>query len=289
MSENNDVPITDTPSQPQKPLISDKLMRWIGTALLLIVTTVWVIFTPDGLLGKADAVGYAVCHRITIRSFLFPDGHQFPLCARCTGTFIGVLIGFLGPGLLFRRRHAAMFPPVWIMATLIGFSAVWALDGLNSYTFLLGSRVPHLYLPSNPLRLVTGIGQGITMGSLLLPVLNSILWADARAERTIQNGWQLLALLGIGGVVIAMILSGLAIFLYPLALLSTLGVVIILSAIGTVAAAAFLGRENAAKTLRDAVPLILLGVTMSLVLIGAIDLARFLATGTWEGFVSPPV
>jgi uncharacterized membrane protein len=289
MSENNDVPMTDAPRQPQKPFMSDKLVRWIGTVLLLIVVAVWVIFTPDGLLGKANAVGYAVCHRITIRSFLFPDGHQFPLCARCTGTFIGVLIGFLGPGLLFRRRHAAMFPPVWIMAILIGFSAIWAFDGLNSYTFLLGPRVPHLYLPSNPLRLITGVGQGITMGSLLLPVLNSILWADAKAERTIQNGWQLLALLGIGGAVVAMILSSLAIFLYPLALLSALGVVAILSAIGTVAAAALLGRENTAKTLRDALPLILWGMVLAFVLIGAIDLARFLLPGTWDGFVSPPV
>lgn len=289
MSETTDVPVSDTLSQPQKTLISEKVLRWASIALLLIVLTVWVIFTPGGLLGKADAVGYAVCHRITIRSFLFPDGHQFPLCARCTGTFIGVLIGFLGPGLLFRRRHAAMFPPVWIMAILIGFSAVWAFDGVNSYTFLLGPGVPHLYLPSNPLRLVTGIGQGITMGSLLLPVLNSIVWADAQAERTIKNGWQLLALLGIGAVVIVMILSEQAVLLYPLALLSALGVVTILSAIGTVAAAALLGRENAAKTLRDAMPLILLGVTMSFVLIGAIDFARFLLTGTWDGFVSPPV
>lgn len=289
MAENTDAPITDFLTQPQKPVMSDKLLRWVSIALLLVVTTAWVIFTPDGLLGKADAIGYAVCHRITIRSFLFPDGHQLPLCARCTGTFIGVQIGFLGPGLLFGRRRAAMFPPVWIMAILIGFSSIWAFDGLNSYTFLLGAKVPHLYLPSNPLRLTTGIGQGITMGSLLLPVLNSILWADPQAERTVKNGWQLLALLGIGVVVIAMILSGLAIFLYPLALLSTLGVVIILSAIGTAAAAALLGRENAAKTLRDAVPLILLGVVMSLVLIGTIDLGRFLLTGTWEGFVSPPV
>src|SRR3990172_240500 len=115
MSENTDVPIVDTPSQPRQPIISEKLLRWISIVLLLIVLTVWVIFTPGGLFGKADAVGYAVCHRITIRSFLFPDGHQFPLCARCTGTFIGVLIGFLGPGLLFRHRHAAMFPPVRIM------------------------------------------------------------------------------------------------------------------------------------------------------------------------------
>ena len=85
------------------------------------------------------------------------------LGTRVVFLILGVLIGFLGPGLLFRHRRAAMFPPVWIMAILLVFTAVWGFDGLNSYTFLLGPKVPHLYLPSNPLRLITGMGQGITM------------------------------------------------------------------------------------------------------------------------------
>lgn len=279
----------DSPEQTQIKAASPNYLMWVATILLLILLTAWVLFTPDGILGKANAVGYAVCHRITIRSFSFPDGVRLPLCARCTGTFLGVLVGFLGPGLLFRRRHAAMFPTIGVMAILITFSAVWAFDGLNSYTFLLGPTVPHLYIPSNPLRLITGMGQGTTMGSLLLPVFNSMLWADAKAERTIKSVWELLALLGIGAVLIAMILSGLAIFLYPLAIVSTLGVVVILSAICTVSAAAMIGRENSASNLADALPLILLGTALSLALLGAIDLVRFTFTGTWEGFVSPPV
>jgi len=289
MDNNSEVSSTDTPEQLQPNAASKNYLLWIATALLLALLTAWVLFTPNGILGKADAVGYAVCHRITIRSFAFPDGIQLPLCARCTGTFMGVLIGFLVPGLLFRRRHAAMFPTIPVMAILIAFSAVWAFDGLNSYTFLLGPTVPHLYIPNNPLRLTTGIGQGITMGSLLLPVFNSMLWADAKEERTIKNVWELLVLLGIGAALIAMVLSGLAIFLYPLAILSTLGVVVILSAICTVVAAAMLGKENAALRLVDALPLVLLGTAMSLAMLGAIDLVRFALTGTWEGFISPPV
>lgn len=38
------------------------------------------LLAPGGLLDKADKVGYAVCHRITIRSFLIGE-RQMPLCA----------------------------------------------------------------------------------------------------------------------------------------------------------------------------------------------------------------
>jgi hypothetical protein len=56
---------------------------------LLIVTAFglvllgWLINTPAGLLGKADAIGYAVCHRIDLRSFFIGE-RQFPLCMRCS-------------------------------------------------------------------------------------------------------------------------------------------------------------------------------------------------------------
>ena len=56
-----------------------KLAKLVGRGSLLwkillvlaavIIVTVWLAKTPDGLLGKADAIGYAVCHRIDARSF----------------------------------------------------------------------------------------------------------------------------------------------------------------------------------------------------------------------------
>src|SRR5207244_2968584 len=135
-------------------------LTWLAAAALMIALVLWISFTPNGILGKADAVGYAVCHRITVRSFLFPDGRQLPMCARCTGTFIGVLVGLLGPGLLFRRRHAGMFPSTRIVIVMLLFSAYWALDGANSFGFLLPFNVPHLYEPTNFLRLTTGMFHG---------------------------------------------------------------------------------------------------------------------------------
>jgi uncharacterized membrane protein len=262
------------------------LLTWIAASALMIALVLWLSFTPNGILGKADAVGYAVCHRITARSFLFPDGRQLPMCARCSGTFIGVLVGLLGPGLIFGRRRAGNFPPTSLMLVMFAFSAFWAFDGFNSFTFLIPRDVPHLYQPNNFLRLFTGMFHGITMGSMILPIANAALWADANADRTLSNFWQYLALVGIGGVLILMVLSEWPIFLYPLGLLSAIGAVSILATVNTVIMATLLKMENRAYRLRDALPLIMFGFAVTISLIGIIDVARFAMFGTWDGFTT---
>src|SRR5688572_2741843 len=262
-------------------------LTWIAAATLLIALVLWVSFTPGGILGKADAVGYAVCHRITVRSFAYEEGgRQLPMCARCTGTFIGVLVGLLGPGLLFRRRHAGMWPTWPIMLVMIALSAFWAFDGANSFTFLIPSdKIPHLYQPGNFLRLLTGTAHGITMGSLILPIANASLWADVTPKRTLNSFWEYMVLLGIGAVMMAMILSEQPIFMYPLGLISAVGAMSILSVVNTVLMATILRQENQARTLREALPLIMFGFAMTTSLIGMIDAMRFAMFGSWDGFV----
>jgi uncharacterized membrane protein len=280
-------PSSQEPSLSQRITTSTSRLTWIAAATLLIALVMWVSFTPDGILGKADAVGYAVCHRITVRSFAYTDeGRQLPMCARCTGTFIGVLIGLLGPGLLFRRRHAGMWPSMPIMVVMIALSAFWAFDGANSFTFLIPSdKIPHLYQPGNFLRLLTGTAHGITMGSMILPIANASLWADVTTKRTLNSFWEYLALLGIGAVMMAMILSEQPIFMYPLGLISAVGAMSILSVVNTVLMATILRQENQARSLREALPLIMFGFAMTTSLIGMIDAMRFAMFGTWDGFV----
>jgi len=262
-------------------------LTWVATTAMVIALALWVSFTPSGLMGKADAIGYAVCHRITVRSFAFPDGRQLPMCARCSGTFLGVLVGLLGPGLLFKQRRAGLFPPLGVMAVMLTLSLWWAVDGTNSFARLLPYDLPQLYPPTNFLRLVTGMMHGITMGSLLLPVANATLWAEPYAERTLKGIWQYLILLGIGVALIGMVLSGLGVFLYPLALLSAGGAASILVVVNTVMVTTLMGRENTAHTLREAIPLIFFGVALTVSLIGVIDALRFIMFGTWDGFVFP--
>lgn len=262
-------------------------LLWIAAVILLLVLSVWVALTPGGLLGKADAIGYAVCHQIDVRSFHLPGGRAVPLCARCSGTFLGVLVGLFGPAVLFKKRHAGGFPPLGIIAVMLTMTAWWAFDGANSFAHLLPPSVPRLYGPTNFLRVTTGMMHGITMGGLILPILNATLWQDATAEPTVGRWRELAALYGIGIVLIAMVYSEIGVFLYPLAVLSALGVVIILTAITTVFVATVLRRENAARTLTDALPLFLLGLAVTFVMIGGIDALRYAMFGTWDGFEIP--
>jgi uncharacterized membrane protein len=260
---------------------------WIAAVVLIVALALWLSFTPGGLLGKADAVGYAVCHRIEARSFHFPGGRPLPMCARCSGTFLGVLVGLLTPGLVFRRRRAGLFPPIPVMAVMLAMSGWWAFDGANSFAHMLPGRVPRLYAPTNFLRLATGMVHGITMGGLVLPIFNATLWADATPGRTIESLGEWLLMIGIGALLVAMMLSGLAIFLYPLAILSAAGTMAVLAAINTVIVTITLGQENRASTLLQALPMIFLGLVVTLAMTGAIDALRHAAFGTWDGFVIP--
>lgn len=266
----------------------DRLPR--GTLLagliLLLVLAAFLWLTPAGLIGKADAVGYAVCHRITVRSFLFPDGRQLPMCARCSGTFVGVLIGLLGPALIFGRRRSAGFPPLPALGLMLAFSAWWAFDGANSFTWLLPDDlgIPRLFAPSNFLRVTTGMFHGVTMGGLVLPVVNAVLWKDANRSPIIENLWQLLGLYAFGITLIVAFLSGYPVFLYPLAILSGIGAISILSSAMLVLVVSFRHTENRALSVFDALPDLFLALTFALLMIGGIDAMRYAAFGSWGGF-----
>ena len=82
------------------PRISWKWILFTGVGLLFFG---WLLTTPPGILGKADAVGYAVCHRIDLRSFHI-QGRQMPLCARCTGMYLGAMLGLLYLAVRYPRR-----------------------------------------------------------------------------------------------------------------------------------------------------------------------------------------
>ena len=83
--------------------------RWLAIVSVGLLLIGWLLNTPPGLLGKADAIGYAVCHRIDLRSFHLGD-RQLPLCARCTGMYLGALLALMFQFFTGRRRSGA--PPM---------------------------------------------------------------------------------------------------------------------------------------------------------------------------------
>ena len=259
-------------------------LPWLVVALAAATLMTFLVATPGGLLNKMDMFGYAVCHRITARSFVIA-GRQLPLCARCSGTFIGALVGFFGQAVVLRRRRAAEFPSPLVLTILIGFTLLWAADGLNSYMTLING--PHIYEPRNWLRLTTGTLQGLTMSAFVYPVLNFTLWRDPVPERTIRNLGELGALLLLEAGLVGLVLTEWDFLLYPLTLLSVVGVLALLSCVNGMLVLMITRRENMVDTWRASIIPLLAGLTLSLIQIGVIDIIRYTLTGTLEGI--PPL
>ncbi len=263
-----------------KSIRRNRLANAIVFALTALVAGLWLDYTPDGLLGKADAVGYAVCHRIDLRSFHL-GARPLPLCARCTGMFLGALVAFAYYAL--RRTKASLFPTGGVLAAVIVLGLTWVVDGVNSFLSMLPSAM-RLYTPHNTLRLFTGSLVGVALVTLVYPVFSQYAWKDWKAERILRSPRELIVLLAFAGVVDVAVLTENPLLLYPLALLSSLGVLLLLALAYTLITIPLLRRTQKAHTWRDLIVPIAAGLMLGLLQIGLIDLLRYTLTGTWGGF-----
>ncbi len=252
----------------------------ILAAVLLLVG--WLLNTPSGILGKADAVGYAVCHRIDARSFHIGN-RQMPLCVRCTGMYLGAMLGLIYQMVLAPRRGRLPSWRAWIPLSLL--VAAFGVDGLNSYAHLIPAlHLPSLYEPQHWLRLLTGTGMGLVMLIALYPVFNQTVWRDW-VDRPVFTGWRAWA--GLFGLALALDLLTLTenpLMLYPLALITVGGVLAILSMTYGIVWLMLFRRENRfTLSVQLAWPL-LAGFVTALAQIIVLDFIRYLITGTWGGF-----
>lgn len=263
------------------PNTYSKTSIWIAVAFAAVIIGTWLIATPAGILGKADAVGYAICHRITVRSFEAFD-RQLPLCARCTGIYLGVVSGLML--IVAAGRSKAMRLPNWRLLIVLGaFVGAIAIDGFNSY-FHLFPGFKGLYTPNNTLRLITGVFTGLTFINLLLPIFNNAVWAKVDQRAPVENFKELAGMCLVAGLVIAAALSNQPGILLIFGVLSALGVVLVLTMICSVVALALMERNQTYVEWRELWLPFLIGLTLAIIMIGGIDFLRFMFTGTWDGF-----
>jgi uncharacterized membrane protein len=263
------------------------IVRWLVPLAAILAVAAWLYIAPPGVLGKADAIGYAVCHRIDGRSF-HVLGRQLPLCARCTGEFNAAAIALVFQGLVSGK--ASRTPRRGIIAFLVLFFLAFAIDGSNSYLYLLKTsvpgtleQIPNLYIPNNTLRLFTGSGMGIAMAAVLYPIVNQTLWRQLDPRRALE--WKSFAVL-VGIVLVADlgILTESPVVLYPVAILGVLGVLALLAMVFSIVWIIIMRLENSFQKLPQVWLASLAGLTMALLLIVSIDLLRYQLTGTWSGF-----
>ena len=263
-------------------------LRWIIPFAAILAFSAWLYIAPPGLPGKADAIGYAICHRIDERSFQI-NGRQLPLCARCTGEFNAAAISLLFFATASGKKSGM---PGWKLgAPLLLFFIAFGIDGSNSYLYLLKQttgggaldNIPNLYIPSNTLRLITGSGMGIALASILFPAFNQTVWQKLDPDRAL-NWKKLGALIGIIAIVDLLILLDIHAVLYAIAFVSVLGVLALLSLVFSMAWLLIMRQENAFNRLREMWMPFLAGTTLAFLMISVIDLIRFTLTGTWGGF-----
>ena len=262
--------------QTQAPLRKRHVRRVLALlCLFLVMGYVWI--PPVAPLDKARLIGYSICHQIPDRSFHLAE-HRLPLCARCTGTYLGVAISFAVLALLRRWRSGEMLSMgmVIVMVCLIGIMGV---DGLNSYLYLITGRA-YLYTPQNWLRAATGALNGIALTMIVTPIFNFTLWKQPSPDRPLKSVWELLAILAAAAVAVFVVQSEPSWLLYPVSLLTTAGVLWMLALVNTMILLILFRRDSQAETWREALASQLFGLIATLIELTAMGVFRYLITGT---------
>jgi uncharacterized membrane protein len=205
-----------------------------------------------------------------------------PLCARCTGIYLGVMSCFL-IAVASGRTRISRIPPRSVLVVLGLFVVIMGIDGVNSYIHLFPGGTG-IYEPQNWLRLVTGMYCGIALFNVVFPVFNGIVWQRPDPRRNLNSLAELAGVCAVGAFVILLVLSERPVFLLVLGILSTVGVVMMLTMIGTVLFLSVARLDRSAVHWRDLALPLLAGLTIAFIQIGAIDIARYVLTGTWNGF-----
>jgi len=217
-----------------------------------------------------------VCHQIPEHSLAI-GGQTLPLCARCTGTFLGVPAGLLtlwaaGEG----RRSGMPRGAIWLVLALP--LAAWALDGANSFVSEVIGRA-WLYAPSNVLRLVTGTGFGLVLSVLMYPTIHYAMGRQA-CEEPVLGRPRIVAVLPLAGcaLVVALLVEPGAPFMFWAIVLAAAAIGV-LALVNGIMIILVLNKEGTAKTWVSAAPYAAAGLTAALAEMGVLALVRHVVLG----------
>lgn len=230
------------------------------------------------LLELLHWLGYGVCHQIPERT-IHLAGQALPLCARCSGIYLGAMVGFVFM-LASGRGRSSIMPPVRVLAVLLGFVALFAADGLNSYlTFFPGA--PHLYQPQNWLRLTTGTLHGLAISFIVMPVFAFTFWRETDTRPVLSGLKELAAVVAAAAVVILVVETGEDFLLYPVAIVSAVGLLAMFSLLNGAIFLIVSRREGKATRRGELWLPLLVGLAMGLTEIGLLDAGRLWLTVTF--------
>ena len=216
-----------------------------GLFFLCSLAAVWLI-SPSGILEKVNWVGSSVCHQLPLHSFHL-DGKQFPLCSRCTGTYLSAFISLIFFGLK-GKRYA--IPRKSILVLFLAFFLFWTVDGINSFA----NDVLHqslFYEPSNLIRFFSGIGMGMVFSLVILTIFNMVIWQD-RDARALVHTWKDMAVLLLLESVLFFFPWNKSLLVFNIAgIISTFTVLILIGLLYTILIIILFRREGCYQNWRD--------------------------------------
>ncbi|GLV56632.1 hypothetical protein KDH_34710 [Dictyobacter sp. S3.2.2.5] len=244
--------------------------------LALLVAALW--WPGATLLERLRWLDSGICAQLLTHS-LYPGGKRLPLCSRNTGIYLGFFVTMIMLFIRKRGRAQALPGKSLIIALCVGIFFL-AVDGTNSLFVDLG--IAHLYQPNNLLRLASGLLAGLAMGVFVLPVINGLIWRHGNTQRSlpawIELGWFLPILFVCFYAAASQ--SGLA--LYPLAILSTLGLLTAVGGINLIFILLLSKRDESFTRYTELIPFCgfaLLAATGELLLLAQLKLSLFQALG----------
>ncbi len=255
---------------PTRPIFSSRVIWVLGAVLVLLFA-----LTPWPLDAKMRLVGQACCAQSAPRTLTI-GGQLMPLDARDAGIYLSFLVCLLWT-VLVRRSRCALLPPWPLTALLLGLLGAMVLDGFNSSAQSHGLH--GLYQSNNVLRVVTGAGAGLALVLLVLPLANQVVRWAPEPEAIVDDYLDLAVYVILAVVVVAVLLASRAWLYYPLSVLASVGVVVGWSGPNALVVAVATRREHKVATRGDTARLLLAGMVLTLLEMGAIDLVRHGAGG----------
>jgi len=141
-------------------------LAWVALILLAPVAA------AEGAGGVSQPLyhffGY-ICHQMPERSFhIF--GHQFAVCSRCFGVYLGLFLGMFAYPLFRRMDESDPLPRIWLFLSMVPMAVDWSLGYFRIW------ENTHLT------RVTTGLILGVACAVFIAPALVEL--AEIRALRT---------------------------------------------------------------------------------------------------------
>jgi hypothetical protein len=276
-----------------------KLAAWLAPGFLLALVAAFIL-APWSFKDKLDAIPYGIDPQRPSHTDFFGGTHlpgedwlrqnipgfgeidpstpiQLSLEARKVGMYVGFMAVWIYLIWLGRGRAKGM-PPWYFLLAFVIFIGIMGFDGFNAFFYDL-KIIPHLYTPRLDLRLFTGLLCGYAFAGILVPVVNFSLWQQNDTRPLIGNWREFVGGFVPLGIVYAATASGLGILLYPLSIIASASVLILVALLNLVFLLSIFRKEYTAITWRQALNSFAGGVALAIVELSVLSLARYAVLG----------